>query len=1307
MATILLSAAGAALGGSIGGSLAGLSMMTIGRAVGASLGRVIDQRLLGGGAEAVETGRVDRFRLGGAGEGAPLPQVFGRMRIGAEVIWASPFGEHRQSHRGGKGGFGPRRTEYSYSVSLALGLCEGVIGGVGRIWADGTEIAPDSLNMRVYHGDPAQPPDALIEVYEGVGRVPGFRGTAYVVIEDLDLGPFGNRVPSFNFEVLRPDFQQNSTEDAEPAQAVRAVALMPGTGEYALATTPVRFDLGLGEARLANVNSLSGKSDLETSLGQLAEEFPKCAATSLIVTWFGDDLRCDRCQLRPKVEQGDLDGAEMPWQVAGLDRLTAGLVPQSLGRPTYGGTPSDQSVLEAIAALNAAGQAVMYYPFVLMEQLKGNGLTDPWSGAEDQPVLPWRGRITASMAPGQEGSPDGTAAMDAEVATYFGTASADDFTYSPTGVTYQGPSEWSYRRFILHNAALCAAAGGVEAFCIGSEMRGLTSLRGAGHSFPAVAQLQALAAEVRQLLGPDCRIGYAADWSEYFGHHPQDGTGNVYFHLDPLWADENIDFIGIDNYMPLSDWRDGEAHADAGWGSLYDLGYLRSNIEGGEGFDWHYPTPEAREAQRRVPITDGAFGEPWVFRYKDLRGWWTSPHHNRIGGERQAAPTPWIPRSKPIWFTELGCAAVDKGSNQPNKFLDPKSSESSLPYYSNGQRDALMQMQYLRALLGYWSMPGNNPMSDLFAGRMLTLSRMFVWAWDARPYPVFPRNDTLWNDAGNYARGHWLNGRGSGRSLASVVTEICQTAGVSAVDTRRLWGYVQGYVIDQVGDARTALQPLMLRHGFDAIERDGSLVFRSRNGQVDWALSSSELAEHEEVSAQGERLRSAQSDMVGRVRLRFVEAGADFEVISEEAVLPDEESHGVAASEMAMALTRAEGRQVVERWLSEARQARDTLQLALPPSCLFVGAGDVLSLPEATGVGRYRVDRIEYGSSQLIEAVRIDPESYQPAEYDVAGSPLKPFVSPSKPFALFLDLPLLKGDELPHAPHLALSAKPWPGPMAIYHSDEDNDYALLGEQATFATLGVTETPLRAAGIGRWDLGQTLQVRLANGSLESRNAAAVLAGRNLAAIGDGSAEGWEVIQFQRAELIGPEQYRISQFLRGQQGSDSAMPDVWPEGSFFVLLDRHVPQLKLAAGTRGLARHYRIGPALRGYDDPSYGHHTHAFGGIGLRPYAPVHLTVEPGEAGDLSIRWIRRSRIDADSWDGADVPLGEEREAYLLRITSGSSILRQVTLDGPEWSYALTAQQADQAAGPLVLRVAQISARYGPGAEARLDLTPFL
>ncbi|GAA6189407.1 glycoside hydrolase TIM-barrel-like domain-containing protein [Litorivita sp. NS0012-18] len=1302
MATILLSAAGAAIGGSVGGTLLGVSAAAVGRLAGATLGRAIDQRIMGNGAEAVEQGQIERFRLTGSGEGDPIAQVYGRMRVGGHVIWATNFAETVSVSGGGKGAPRPTVRNYSYTVSLAVAVCEGEITSIGRIWADGSEIARDSLNMRVYTGAKDQLPDPKMEAVEGAGNVPAYRGTAYVVFEDLPLEQFGNRVPQFSFEVVRPAQPGTESHNTDPSFGIQGVAMMPGSGEYALATTPVHFSYGAGQSALANVNSPSGKSDYATSLEALSEELPNCGSVSLIVSWFGNDLRAAHCDIKPKVEQTQFDGQEMPWAVAGEMRSTADLVPfDPEGRPIYGGTPADASVIEAIQATQAGGQGVMYYPFILMDQVDGNSLPDPYSGAAAQPKLPWRGRITLMDAPGQAGSSDATAAAEAEVAAFFGTATAADFAISGETVSYSGPDEWRYNRFILHQAALCAAAGGVEAFCIGSEMRGLTQIRGANGSFPAVTALIDLAAQCRAILGPQCKIGYAADWTEYFGYQPQDGSGDRYFHLDPLWADANIDFVGIDNYMPLSDWRDGTEHSDSDWGTIYNLDYLKDNIEGGEGYDWYYHSVDARAAQIRTPITDGDHGEPWVYRYKDIKNWWLNAHHERIGGLRQSNPTAWEPMSKPVWFTELGCAAVDKGTNQPNKFLDPKSSESSLPRYSNGRRDELMQMQYLRAMFGYWNDPANNPVSEVYGAPMLDMSRAHVWAWDARPYPFFPNNRGFWSDGDNYARGHWMTGRSGSRPLSDVVAEICKRAGVASFDVSELYGYLRGYTRAEVAPARTALQPLMLRYGFDAVERGGTLKFIMRDGLNDIEVSRDEMAVAKELDGLIEETRTAEAELTGRVRMRFVQAEGDFDVVAEEAVLPDEATHAVAATEVPLSLTRAEGRQVVERWLSEARVARDVVRFALPPSKLPLGAGDILRLDNDGVPARYRIDRVEQGDKQLVEAVRIEPETYRPIDMADDAATVRAFTPPLPVFPLFLDLPLMTGEEVPHAPHLAVTAEPWPGTAALYASGSDAGYSLDQLISTRSTLGVTETAMFAASMGIIDHGEGLVVKLTSGALSGIDDEALLNGGNLMAIGDGSAGNWELFQFRDAQLVGENTYLLKHRLRGQLGSDVLMPSQWPAGSYVVALDGIPQQITLAASQRNIARHYRIGPAQRSYDDPSFVHRIEAFDGVGLRPYAPVHLRADPIAGGDYAISWIRRTRIAGDGWDTIEVPLGEESESYLLQIRLGGALVREQILTVPSWTYSAAMQVADGTAGGFEVTVAQISASYGAGAKRSL------
>lgn len=1291
MATILLAAAGASLGAGFGGTVLGLSGAVIGRAVGATLGRYIDQRLLGSGSKAVEMGRVDRLRIQTAGEGTPIPRVWGQMRVPGHAIWAGPLVEARRSHGGGKGS-GPSVTEIGYRLSFALALCEGPILGVGRVWADGEEIAADDLNMRVYPGDEAQLPDPAIAAQEGEAA-PAYRGIAYVVFEDLALEKWGNRVPQLSFEVTRA-----ASEGRGLSREVRAVAMIPGTGEYALATTAVGCDLGLGEMQVVNHNTPMAPTDFLASMRILGRELPNVGSVSLVVSWFGDDLRVGECAVRPKVEDLSRDGREMPWRAGGIGREGATEVARVDGRPIYGGTPANGSVIEALQAIAASGRKAVFYPFILMEQLAGNGRPDPWSGAADQPVMPWRGRITTSIAAGREGSPAGTVAAEAEVARFFGTVEAGDFSRDGQTISYSGPAEWSYRRFILHYAHLCAAAGGIDAFLIGSEMIGLTQIRDAGNRFPAVEQLRRLAADVRTILGEGVRIGYAADWSEYFGYHP--GNGDVHFHLDPLWADENIDFIGIDNYMPLSDWREGEDHLDAGWDRIDNPGYLLANVAGGEGYDWYYASDVDREAQVRTPIHDGAYHEHWIWRYKDIRGWWQNRHHDRIGGVRQTQPSAWVPGSKPVWFTEMGCAALDKGTNQPNKFLDAMSSESMLPYFSDGRRDDAMQAAYVRAMTEFWSDPARNPIRAAHGrtgpGRMVDMARAHVWCWDARPYPAFPARTDLWSDGPAWQRGHWLNGRAGAVPLADVVAEICREAGVRAFDTQGLRGLVRGYALSGAESGRAALQPLMLAHGFDAVERDGTLRFVMRGARIDAELGSDDMALTDEVEGI-EVARAADAEMVGRIRLTHVEAGGDYAVRTAETMMPGAEFLAVSDSELAMALTRGEGWALAERWLSEAAVARDTVRFALPPSLGHQGPGDVVRLAEPRAEAkRWRIDRVERGAAITVDAVRVEPGVYRPARVVEGEVMLRPFVPPIPVWPVFLDLPLLRGDEVPHAPWLAVTATPWPGAAAVWSSTgQEGGYALNAMLAQPAVMGVTLSPLSAARPGVWDRGAPLRLRVKGGNLKSATREALMSGANLLAIGDGSAEGWELLQFAQARLISPGVWEVSSRLRGQAGTDALMPEVWPVGSTVVVLDCAVGQVELAPSARNQLRHWRIGPATRGPEDPSYHHIAAAFRGAGLRPLSPCHLRV----AGRV-VTWIRRTRVQGDGWDGTDVPLGEAQEQYSVRLIRDGQVLTQAVVGEPRWVVPENAWSSAKAGGGFAIEIAQLSDTFGAGPYAR-------
>ncbi|HEY0302198.1 MAG TPA: glycoside hydrolase/phage tail family protein, partial [Rhizomicrobium sp.] len=987
-------------------------------------------------------------------------------------IWASRYRETASTQGGGKGfGGGVGTTEYAYSISFAVGLCAGATR-IGRVWADGNLVDLSRFVTRFHSGSETQMPDPLIADIEGAGNAPAFRGLAYVVFEDLALAEFGNRVRQLQFEIFRT---LGAADPDELENRLTGVALIPGAGEFAYDATVVSDDNGAGATAPLNAHNASGTADIDASLDELAALAPNLAAASLVVGWFGSDLRAGLCTIKPGVELAAKTTYPETWSVDGVARGAAHLVSTIDGRPAYGGTPSDASVVSAIQNLKARGLRVMFCPFVFMDIAPGNTLTDPYSGAGTQGAYPWRGRVTCSPAPGAVGSPDQTAAAATQVNAFFGTATAANFAVSGTAVTWTGGGDWGYRRMVLHYAKLCAAAGGVDAFLIGSEWRGLTSVRGSAGAYPAVAALKTLAVDVRAILGAGTKLGYAADWSEYASH--QLGGGALRFHLDPLWSDANIDFVGIDNYLPLADWRDGTAHLDydaAGPTAIHDRAYLESNIRGGEDYDWYYAGDADRAAQLRTPITDG-LGKPWVWRAKDLWNWWSSAHYDRPDGAESALPTAWTPQGKPIWFTELGCPAADKGANQPNVFVDPKSAETALPYFSSGERDDLVQRRFLEAHFAFWSQPANNPASSRYAGRMVDTSNIYVWCWDARPYPFFPARAEVWGDAANWRLGHWLNGRLGAVPLSGLVGAVCD--GAVATDTRDLAGLVTGFAVTATMSARDALNPLALAFHFDAIESEGVIRFVPRGRPEAAAIGEDGLARGDDEP--GFTLTRAQeTDLPSASRIAYIDADADYRQASTEARRLAVLSQRVASSALPLVLDQGQAIGIAERLLQDAWVMRESAQLALPPSQLARDVADEIVLTSNGRAHRLRLTRIDDAGARAAEAVAVDPSVYEPLAGPSRGpGQMQSLTRAGRALLVFLDLPLLAGTESAYAPTAAAFASPWPGTLRVLRSATDSNYAPSLSLARAATLARTTADFYSGPLWHWDAVNTLRLKL--------------------------------------------------------------------------------------------------------------------------------------------------------------------------------------------------------------------------------------
>ncbi|AIF51997.1 phage tail protein [Pelosinus sp. UFO1] len=537
--------------------------------------------------------------------------------------------------------------------------------------------------------------------------------------------------------------------------------------------------------------------------------------------------------------------------------------------------------------------------------------------------------------------------------------------------------------------------------------------------------------------------------------------------------------------------------------------------------------------------------------------------------------------------------------------------------------------------------------------------------------------------------------------LSEVIKEITVESGLeqSDIDTTDLEGItVNGYSVERASSGRDKIEPLMLTHLFDGVERDGKIYFRQRHAENALIIPYEDMGAYETERTEPLKITiTDELELPRSVTVKYVSPDFDYQdqTISSKRQLTSGKTESSIDSGLVM--TDSQAQELADTKLYEAWINRTAYETVLGSKYADVLPGDVLKLEDELGnLYPCIVAQSSFGKPGLnkISAVAIAGTIYERVERVIDPSTvLGEGDAATQVYFEFIDIPKLPGDtSATDSIYFAATGQVYAGVNIFKTSDDGSTYDLLQQHTANAIMGYAITELAAGAEHFWDNKNTIDIVLINGTLESRPEIDVLNGYNAAVIGN------EIVQFTTATLLNTDTYRLSGLLRGRLGTESKISQHAINERFVLLTSNTLGKITSNSSDWYTARQYRIGPTTQSVDDLTYTNTTFTDNATMSKPFAPCHVEGVRNSNGDITLTWMRRTRYDGEWKDLSDAPLNETSEKYEVDIMSGSTVKRTIAVTAKIATYPVANQITDfgSVQSNITVRIYQISETRGRG-----------